>query len=175
MNCPVCSNALSKKVVSGVELEICNNGCGGIWFDQFEFKKFDEPIEPDAETELNIKINTQAKPDKTKRYNCPKCKSSIMMRNFVSVKRKVTIDECPTCAGVWLDAGELQEIRGEFGSEAERKAAASALFEQMFGEALADEDKKSDEQHAKARKFANSFRFICPSYYIPGKQNGGAF
>jgi len=26
-----------------------------------------------------------------------------------------------------------------------------------------------------ARKIANAFKFICPSYYIPGKQAWGAF
>jgi hypothetical protein len=27
----------------------------------------------------------------------------------------------------------------------------------------------------KARKIANMFRFVCPSYYIPDKQDWGAF
>ncbi len=45
MNCPACNNALSTINVSGIELEICSGGCGGIWFDQFEFRKFDEPHE----------------------------------------------------------------------------------------------------------------------------------
>jgi len=27
----------------------------------------------------------------------------------------------------------------------------------------------------KVRKIADMFRFVCPSYYIPGKQDWGAF
>jgi hypothetical protein len=34
---------------------------------------------------------------------------------------------------------------------------------------------ESQEKAEKARKVANMFRFICPSYYIPGKQDWGAF
>jgi len=34
------------------------------------------------------------------------------------------VDECPKCAGFWLDAGELAGIRSEFATQEERKAAA---------------------------------------------------
>jgi hypothetical protein len=35
--------------------------------------------------------------------------------------------------------------------------------------------RESQEKLEKARRIANIFRFICPSYYIPGKQEWGAF
>jgi len=35
---------------------------------------------------------------------------------------------------------------------------------------LEDKDKLN-----KVLKISNMFRFICPSYYIPGKQDWGAF
>jgi len=31
------------------------------------------------------------------------------------------------------------------------------------------------EELARAQKFAKTFRFICPSYYVPGKQAGAAY
>ena len=34
-----------------------------------------------------------------------------MMRHPFSVKREIEIDECPNCAGYWLDHGELDAIR----------------------------------------------------------------
>ena len=39
-----------------------------------------------------------------------KCSDTLLMRHFFSAKRAVTVDECPTCAGVWLDAGELEMV-----------------------------------------------------------------
>lgn len=44
---------------------------------------------------------------------CPRCPGIHMSRHFFSVKRQVEIDDCPSCGGVWLDAGELAEK--EFG------------------------------------------------------------
>ena len=41
MKCPACENELTDKDVGGVTVDICNGGCGGLWFDNFEFKKFD--------------------------------------------------------------------------------------------------------------------------------------
>jgi hypothetical protein len=34
---------------------------------------------------------------------------------------------------------------------------------------------QDEEKLAKTRRVANVFRFICPTYYIPGKQDWGAF
>jgi hypothetical protein len=34
---------------------------------------------------------------------------------------------------------------------------------------------KTMEDLRKARRIAHAFRFICPSYYIPGEQDWGAF
>jgi hypothetical protein len=36
-------------------------------------------------------------------------------------------------------------------------------------------DKRAQTNLRKARRIAHAFRFICPSYYIPGKQSWGAF
>ena len=45
----------------------------------------------------------------------------------------------------------------------------------MFDGTLAKEAAASQAELAKAQRFAHAFRFICPSYYIPGKQDWGAF
>ncbi len=173
MKCPACANQLTIKTVTGVNLDVCDNGCGGIWFDDYEFKKFDEQLEPDAETVLNLTVKQRAS-DKAAQYNCPKCLTIVMMRRFTSVKKTLTIDQCAQCAGIWLDAGELQAIRSEFPTEAEQRKAAEDLFSEMFDAKLQQLHNKSLAEVKKEESFAKSLRFICPSYYIPGKQKGGA-
>lgn len=170
MKCPACSNALSVRNVSGVALDVCDNGCGGIWFDQFEFRKFDEAIEPDAETllQLNIKRRTQAS---GANLDCPKCSGIKMMRHFSSVKQKVTMDECPKCAGVWLDAGELASIRSEYATEPERQHAARAAYDEMFDAKLMVEQHRADAKYSKFLNFSRALRFVCPSYYRGIKQS----
>ena len=98
-----------------------------------------------------------------------------MMRHFESVARKVAIDECPSCGGVWLDAGELNVIRSEFPSAEARHEAARKAFSEMFDGQLAAEHAKSEVELARARKVSRALRFICPSTYLPGKQEGGAY
>ncbi len=39
-------------------------------------------------------------------YDCPKCAGKLRTGNFENIQ----IDICDTCGGVWLDAGELQQI-----------------------------------------------------------------
>jgi len=175
MNCPACSNELTQMTIADVTVDVCKNGCGGIWFDNFELNKFDEPNESSGAELLDIERNPNVQVDHNRRFNCPKCDGVVMMRHFFSVKHKVQIDECPGCAGIWLDAGELGQLRELFDSEEARHQAFDEYFQQVFGKEFAAMEAEDDAKLAKTRQFANMFKWICPSAYIPGKQSWGAF
>ncbi len=175
MQCPACDNPLTPMEAGGITVDICKGGCGGLWFDNYEFEKFDEPHETAGEALLNIPKGGAVKNDPASRRPCPKCDGIVMQRHFVSVKRKVEIDECPGCGGIWLDAGELGDTRSLYNTEEERKQAASTYFNEVFATDLLNMRTESQEKLARAKKFANMFKFITPSHYIPGKQDGGAF
>jgi Zn-finger nucleic acid-binding protein len=129
MNCPACSHALTPLSVGELTVDACEGGCGGIWFDHYELRKVDEPSEALGDQLLDIQRDPSVTVDPSKRYNCPKCNDGVvMMRHFWSVKREITIDECPECGGIYLDAGELGRIRAEFPSEAAKEAAADSYF-----------------------------------------------
>ncbi len=175
MKCPACGNQLQQVAAGDVTVDVCKGGCGGIWFDNFELKKFDEPHEEAGQALLEIELAPNVSVDHSKRLNCPKCDGVVMMRHFFSVKKQVEVDECPNCAGFWLDAGELRAIRELFKTEAERHKAAEEYFKGVFGDELAAREAEDQAKVERSRRIANIFRFICPSYYIPGKQNWGAF
>lgn len=175
MNCPACGRELKQLTVSDVTVDVCKGGCGGIWFDQFELRKFDEPHEAVGEALLEVDRDSGVVVDHTQRLKCPKCSDIVMMRHFFSVKREVEVDECPGCAGFWLDVGELGRIRSQFNSEKEREEAAHRYFEEVFGDKFVKMRAESAERTARARRIAHIFRFICPSHYIPGKQEWGTF
>ena len=175
MNCPVCNNQLHEITVSDITVDVCKGGCGGIWFDNFELKKFDEPHESTGEELLDIERDDSIIIDHTRKRNCPKCDNMVMMRHFSSAKKQVEVDECPNCCGFWLDAGELDRIRSLFNTEEEKNQAADAYFTEIFGAQLSEIHEEDDTKIKKIRKVANMMRFICPSYYIPGKQDWGAF
>ena len=174
VECPVCSNVMTRMEAEGVTVDVCAGGCGGIWFDWFELARVDEADESAGEKFLEVDRDPTLEVDLSKRIHCPR-DHEIMMRHFHSVKRGALVDECPKCAGFWLDAGELATIRTEFATEEERKQAAQEYFAELFDPDLAVEKAKTMEDLRKARRIAHTFRFICPSYYIPGEQDWGAF
>lgn len=175
MKCPACSRYLQSMTFSAVTVEVCKGGCGGIWFDAFELKKVDEPHESAGKALLGVERNPRITVDHSQRRGCPGCTAVVMMRHFFSAKRQVEVDECPKCGGFWLDSGELARIRSEYQTEAERNAAALAYFAELFDGELAAMRAHSQAKLEKARSIAKMFRFICPSAYLPGKQDWGAF
>jgi Zn-finger nucleic acid-binding protein len=43
---------------------------------------------------------------KTSSMTCPKCGEPLKERSF----QKISIDQCTGCNGIWLDAGELEQV-----------------------------------------------------------------
>lgn len=167
MQCPVCQSLLESVEVEGIQLDVCKNGCGGIWFDRFELQKMDDGHEFTDASLIDVLVVDPPKPvvgDKKK--TCPKCQDVIMMQHFYSPKRAVTVDHCPKCAGYWLDHGELLKIRHEYQTEDERKEAAKNYLATMFDDELDGLRKQSAEESAHAHNIANMFRLITPSYYM---------
>lgn len=60
-------------------------------------------------------------------------------------------------------------------NEEARGKAFDEYFEDVFGEVLRQKQIEGEDKLRKTRKAVQAFRFICPSYYIPGKQGWGAF
>ncbi len=175
MQCPACHHELDTREAGGVTVDVCDKGCGGIWFSWMELQRFDEPKEAAGEALLDIPRVAGVTVDPGP-LHCPTCGDHIQLkRHFFSVKRDVTVDECPECGGYWLDPGELKTIRSDYATDEDRRAAADAYFEDTFGGQLHAERVRTQEQLARAGHVANMFRFICPTYYIPGKQQWGAF
>jgi Zn-finger nucleic acid-binding protein len=168
MDCPVCKVELVNVSVGKVLIDACLNGCGGLWFDQMELRKFDEPHEAFDEKLLKLE-NTRPQSIRPKKLRCPRCETIVMMRHFFSIKRNVEVDECAQCGGVWLDAGELDAIRSEFTSESAKLAAAENYFAARFDEDLKAARKESEASYEWTRQIAHLLRFISPSYYLPAK------
>ncbi len=113
MKCPACFNELTPLQLCNLTVDVCQGGCGGIWFDAFELQKVDEEDETAGEPLLNIQRDERLVVDKSRKRECPRCAGVKLHRHFFSAKRQVEVDECPGCAGYWLDAGELALIRAE--------------------------------------------------------------
>ena len=136
MNCPACASPLVALTVEGLVVDVCRQGCGGIWFDAFELSKVDQAHEKLGEALVALEFNPRAPvvPDKR---SCPKCLGITMLQHKFSPDKPVMVDECPNCGGMWLDGGELAEIRRRSPSGEDRKKAAQRFFDRLFIEDLA--------------------------------------
>lgn len=176
MDCPRTGQPMEEVEINGVKVDI-STGCGGIWFDNFELEKFDEKNESAGEKLIAAsKKYLDTNVDTSARLQSPKNPDVTMMRHFFSVREKIEIDECPETGGIWLDPGELKKIRDLFTSEEAKNEAADEYFRELFNSPEMKAIKeKSDEDLRKAKRFAHMFRFLCPSYYVPGEQDWGAY
>lgn len=134
MECPVCSNHLSKLTAGNIELDVCQGGCGGVWFDEHELHKFDEPHEFSDSAVLNLRKGSPSNGLRTKARPCPKCDGEVLVRQFIDEKNQVEMDQCWNCAGIWLDVGELNTLRNQYKTYEERKAAVNAYVGELLSE-----------------------------------------
>ena len=123
MICPACFNPLTELQVGSVTVDVCQGGCGGVWFDAFELQRVDEQHEAAGERLVNIARDPDLQGDFARKRECPRCAGVKLKRRFFSARRQVEVDECPGCGGYWLDAGELERIRQEKASDAKAEQA----------------------------------------------------
>ncbi len=130
MKCLRCECELEVLKNDDVEVDVCTQGCGGMWFDPFELKKMNEKSELTQEFIQKIYNSNQNFVDKKPRLECPKCQAK-MLRHFHSVRREIEIDQCSQCFGHWLDGGELLKIVSQFKTQEEHVEATRKFFAKL--------------------------------------------
>ncbi|HLA83783.1 MAG TPA: zf-TFIIB domain-containing protein [Thermoguttaceae bacterium] len=175
MKCPACDHELHVMEAGGVVVDVCDGGCGGIWFDHFELRKFDEPRESEGETLIEVGRNPNTVVDRSVRRLCPHCAGIVMMRHSYSPNDEVEIDECPNCGSIWLDAGELAGIRERFATDEQRSEAAKAWLDRTVTAQLERARGEDSRRQANARRIAHVLRFLCPSHWLNGKEDWAAY
>jgi len=86
---------------SGVEIDLCSK-CSGIWLDEGELATL-------AETKRDVPQEGQKKAATA--YRCPRCGQHLEEQLYTKGS-DLLIDVCPSCSGVYLDRGELEQVRG---------------------------------------------------------------
>lgn len=136
MKCPACAEDLRELKVAGLAVDVCGGDCGGIWFDNFELNKVDQAHEALGEALLALPFSPLAIVVPNRRP-CPHCVDVVMMQHKFRPDKTVVVDECPNCGGMWLDGGELAEIRRDAPTAADRKKAGQQFLSQLFKEEMA--------------------------------------
>ncbi len=71
--------------------------------DEYFIKKEREQL---AKLKAKHQAETESAAKETSSMKCPKCGEPLKERSF----QKINIDQCPACHGIWLDAGELEQV-----------------------------------------------------------------
>lgn len=152
--CPACQAKMVKLQApnQNFSVDVCLEGCGGIFFDNQEMKKFDEESENIDFIIEALKGREFSKVDETKQRICPYC-FAPMQKVFSDSSLEVEVDSCYTCGANFLDCGELTKIREQHETEQERKDDFNKKFLETFANDIA---KNEIEAHklAQSRSFA---------------------
>ena len=109
LQCPKCQGSLEAVVYSEVEVDRCTN-CKGIWFDLMEAQTL-KKIQGSESIDTGDAA-TGSKFDKIGNINCPKCHTQ--MTKMVDLKQPhIRYEKCPSCYGIWFDAGEFKDYKEE--------------------------------------------------------------
>lgn len=109
--CPACDKRMTKFFIpsANVSVDICMDGCGGIFFDNRELNKFIND-EKSINEILQIFVGRAFKfADQKEKRVCPVC-GIDMVKNYSDETKTIQIDECYRCGGKFLDHGELEKI-----------------------------------------------------------------
>ncbi len=111
ITCPACGHLMKKIYIpsAGVNVDLCSEGCGGIFFDNRELDKFDSETDDISAIVDSLRDRSFEITDETLTRTCPICNTPMV--KFGAGGGELRIDVCNVCGGKFLDHGELEKIR----------------------------------------------------------------
>ena len=86
MQCPVCKTEMIEKDFGDVRVDVCENGCKGIWFDWAELVKLDETNEGFGGALKAALAYPQTNDENRGQLKCPKCGIPMHTHKYKSSK-----------------------------------------------------------------------------------------
>ena len=126
MQCAKCKTEMTLLEIDGIEVDRCD-GCGGMWFDLGEKEALKASTHEDAD---RIDIGDPARGERQNEIrdiDCPRCNTQMVKLSHHE-QRHIEYERCATCGGVYLDAGEFDDLRELTPGERARR-----LFPRLFG------------------------------------------
>jgi len=124
MKCPRCDSALIVVEYHDIELDWCP-GCEGLWFDSGEI----ELVAARSGGARGLTTSGPAAATGEKSLKCPECRRTMKKRLLGNV-HPVIADVCPSCEGIWLDHGELEQVVSQ---QQDRTKPISPIIEHLRG------------------------------------------
>ncbi len=136
LKCPACGEVMFVAEYRGVEIDTCGS-CGGVWLDGGELEAL-----------AGLAVPPKERPDPTlgpPERDCPICVHKLVKDRYG--RTDVVVDRCPYGDGVWLDAGELEQVlaayTGELAGARDHDDQGAAALRGFFGAAAPQTPKKA--------------------------------
>jgi Zn-finger nucleic acid-binding protein len=113
-------------------VDVCADGCQGIWFDWGELARLDENHEGLGEALQQALLQPPRTVERKRQLVCPRC-TTPMHEHRHRLSKQVYVDECYSCGGFFLDAGELVTLRSNHLSDAEKQLLVKQLRSDRSG------------------------------------------
>ena len=130
--CPACAAQMHPRSFGPVEVDVCDPGCGGLWFARSALATVDEPDEGMGAA-LEAALVHPARPVRSAPIRCTRCDVVMREHRYQNIPH-VLVDECPDCGSFFLDAGELRAIRDALGA---RNSEMVILVSRIFTRPIA--------------------------------------
>ena len=107
MKCPKCDAEMPVVEYAGIAVNRCS-GCNGLWFDLLEHEHL-KAIQGSESIDVGSR-QLGEKYNRIERIDCPVCNGQ-MIRMVDRSQPHIWYESCPTCYGVFFDAGEFRDYK----------------------------------------------------------------
>jgi len=165
MHCPACKNALTKIIITSVQVLACEDGCGGLWFSQRQVKML-ENLKPGLGMPLlKIKRADGIKAYRRVEHICPYCKTTLLFRHFYSKKLDTEVNQCAKCGGFWFDVAGFSKIQTMNGQQ--KQKAIDEYFSIIFYKKIKNIHILNEDVGKVVKNIIHIFKFLCPEEDFP--------
>lgn len=145
--CPRCRSTMQQKIVGEAVIDVCPK-CESTYFDVGElFAALGTTADPsywDRSESAGVVRDSG--------FNCPRCRAAMLLQEIKYADKRVEIDRCGKCDGVFLDKGEGEQLKAVGAA-----AAESVLAERRKAQAELDKMGDPDFSQGFLSKFLGFF------------------
>jgi Zn-finger nucleic acid-binding protein len=162
MKCPACENELSEMTVTGINVHVCRDSCGGLWFHLSQVKKIGRVKRGSGATLLSVEKVEGVKTYRGAEHPCPYCKTTLLYRHFFSRKFDTEVNQCAKCSGFWIDAAGLARIMES--PQEQKNELLEKYFTVIMKEKISGMNMASQDMAQAAEMITAIFRFLRPDF-----------
>ena len=165
MKCPACENSLTKIIEAGVNVLVCKNVCGGLWFSQPQLKRIGKLKPGSGVRLLNIVRADGVKVYRGVEHVCPQCKTTLLFRHFFSKEYDTGVNQCAKCGGFWIDIAGLAKL--QFINKLGKQKAVENYFAIILGQKISGIHLLNEDVARAVKNIVEIFQFLCPEGEFP--------